>query len=739
MRRNTALSLLALACAAGLPAQEPATSPEAEPRSRPEAGTTALAPASPAGQIPPAPPPTFPAEIEQVIVDLVVADKKGNPVAGITRDDLIVEEDDLPQSIATFEAIELPLEPSPVSPPPPRISVNTSLEAQRGRTFVVVFDDMHITTYRAREAKAAVASFLENGVREGDSVTLISTSGGTWWTSRMNAGRDGLVDAVRAFDGRYIPDTSVERMSDWEAMRIHVHRDPQIARRVYRRFQTYGVVMRQSAEDYRDPLYRSDADPFVISRAAEVYYTARGRSRVTLEMLERAANGLAGAKGRKSIILVSEGFVYDPSVEEFGRLSEACRRANTAIYFVNARGLEAMPTYLTAQFGPAPPEQDIGFMFAESSEAASGSDYVASDSGGFTVRDTNDLADGIRRIADEMRVYYLLGYMPTNTTRDGEFRKIEVKLKKGRGEDLKIRARKGYYAPTADGSRVIRVKEGIDPVIQTVLDSPWDEDGIPLRMTHYVGAEKMLGKAEVRIATEVDIRGLQFEKTADRENAAIEFLLVVAHRESGEYFRYDEKIDLKLNESTRERLNRFWFTIVRDFELQPGDQLAKMVIREPSTGAVGSVVHYFEVPPLDGFRVSTPIITDSSEPDSEGPGVRPKPLARREFPQGVNLVCTFEVFGAAQDQNGMPQVVQGYRVERSDGVLWTGAEESVIRPTSLGVLSRLIAFTLSDAQPGDYEMRLTFRDDLSGETVELKEPFEVVPADPEEAAFATGG
>jgi hypothetical protein len=248
-----------------------------------------------------------------------------------------------------------------------------------------------------------------------------------------------------------------------------------------------------------------------------------------------------------------------------------------------------------------------------------------------------------------------------------------------------------------------------------------------------VGAETMPGKAEVRIATEVDIRGLEFKRIADREKATIDFLLVVVQRESGEHFRYDEKIDLKLDESTRQRMNRFWFTVVRDFELQPGDHLAKVVIREPSTGVVGSVVRHFDVPPLDGFRVSTPIITDSSEPDREGPGVRPKPLVRREFPQGINVVCSFDVFGAAQDENGMPRVVQGYRVERSDGVYLTGVEESLIRPTSLGALSRLIGFSLRDAQPGDYEMRLTFRDELSGETLELKEPFEVVPADPEGA------
>ena len=56
-----------------------------------------------------------------------------------------------------------------------------------------------------------------------------------------------------------------------------------------------------------------------------------------------------------------------------------------------------------------------------------------------------DLDRGIERIGRETRIYYLLGYNSTNTARDGKFRKIEVELKEGK--DLKVRARKGYYAP----------------------------------------------------------------------------------------------------------------------------------------------------------------------------------------------------------------------------------------------------------------------------------------------------
>jgi hypothetical protein len=455
---------------------------------------------------------------------------------------------------------------------------------------------------------------------------------------------------------------------------------------------------------------------------------------LTLDALERAARGLTTARGRKSILLVSEGFIYDPSAEDFKDVAEACRRANAAIYFVDARGLEAMPAHMTVQFGPPVPEPDLGFVFAETREAAGGSESVAADSGGFTVRNTNDLESAIGRIADETRVYYLIGYVPTNTARDGMFRKIEVELRKGSGKDLKIRARKGYYAPTPDGSRQVAATPGVDPVLQTVLDSPWAEDGIPMRMTDYVGAEKILGKAEVRIATEVDIRGLDSEEVEGRHRASFEFLLVVVHRESGEYFRYGQTVDMNLRPSTRERLNRLWFPIVREFDLPPGHHQARMVVREAKSGAVGSVAHDFEVPPLGPFRVSTPVITDVHQPSTAGPGLKPDVVARRAFPQGSDIVCLFEVFGAARDENGAPQVVQGHRVERSDGVVYLEMPESVIPPTSQGALSRLVGFSLRDAVPGDYEMRLTFRDEVSGEKIELREPFQVVPAEGAEQA-----
>ncbi len=52
------------------------------------------------------------------------------------------------------------------------------------------------------------------------------------------------------------------------------------------------------------------------------------------------------------------------------------------------------------------------------------------------------LRDAFDQIAQELRSQYSLGYTPTNTNADGGFRKLEIRSK----PDLKIQARKGYYA-----------------------------------------------------------------------------------------------------------------------------------------------------------------------------------------------------------------------------------------------------------------------------------------------------
>ena len=708
------VSLLVISFCIPLPSAASPQTPQT-----PESPAPGPAPATPAPAESPAP--SFPAQVEQVTVDVVVTDKKGTPITGLGRQDFVLSEDGDPQNIATFEAVQVPPATAPQAPAErPRVSTNTAPEVHSGRTFVILFDDIHLTPFQARRAKGAVQEFLTSGLREGDRVTLVASGGGAWWSTRMQAGRDELITLLKRLEGRHIPDHSPERMTDYEALRIHIYRDPQVMERVARRFETYGVN-NSSSQDTGG----ADPNPLMSARATEIYYQATARNRITLDIMERVLTSLAGTKGRKSLILVSEGFIYDPNMDEFKKVVQASRRSNAAVYFLDTRGLEGMPEAMTAEFGPMIDERDLGAAFSETIEASEGSESLASDSGGFSVRNTNDLTKGIKRIADESQAYYLLGYSPTNAKRDGRFRKIQVKVPAGKG--YQVRARKGYYAPLEGRNALQRKPGSTDPDIQSALDSPFDVTEIPLRMTAYVFDETILGKANVAIVTEAQVRDFAFKEEGGRFRDDLEFLLVAAHRETGEFFRYDQKVEMKLLPATRDKL--VWYTLTRDFELAPGGYQAKIVVRDKNSGRIGTLVHEFEVPPLGPFRVSTPILSDTLQPlpPGEKKGTpQPTLLARRSFAPGAMLLAQFEVYGAAKEKgSGMPRVTAGYQIRRNDGTVVTRVDPTPIQPTSLGRVLRMVGTKLDDSPPGDYEIVLSLKDEVAGKTLEIKEPFSV--------------
>ena len=60
-----------------------------------------------------------------------------------------------------------------------------------------------------------------------------------------------------------------------------------------------------------------------------------------------------------------------------------------------------------------------------------------------------DLEPVYRRIAAEIHGQYIVGYVPTNTIRDGQWRKVDFRLKRAASERLQLRTRPGYFAPVA--------------------------------------------------------------------------------------------------------------------------------------------------------------------------------------------------------------------------------------------------------------------------------------------------
>jgi VWFA-related protein len=71
---------------------------------------------------------------------------------------------------------------------------------------------------------------------------------------------------------------------------------------------------------------------------------------------------------------------------------------------------------------------------------------ITDETGGrmIVVNSEKHLLEAFDQISEELRSQYTLGYYPTNTARDGQFRKIKVEVT---DHSDKVLARKGYYAP----------------------------------------------------------------------------------------------------------------------------------------------------------------------------------------------------------------------------------------------------------------------------------------------------
>jgi VWFA-related protein len=675
----------------------------------------------------------FTGEVEQVTVDVVVTSKDGAPVTGLTLADFSVFDEGEAKAVSYFEEIHHPgpepSEPLVGVPQRPRVVTNRLPPQERGRTFLIVFDNIHMSPLGAEPAKAAVVAFLEKGVSEGDQVSLLATGGDVWWGTRMNAGRADLIAILNRLDGLRVREHATERMTDHEASRIFLYEDTNTAQRVEKRFAHYGTHSRQglmnSTEETRQTSYRGQIDGYVMARAKETYFKLRARMGVTLGLLERALVPLAKDQSRKSIILISEGFVYDPSHARWKRVIESARRANASVYFVDTTGLAAMSAIYSAEFissrGDATAPTDLLAALADVSQEGEGSHSLAADTGGFSIRNSNGFAQRAARIGQESRSYYLLGYAPGDIPHDGKFRKINVKV---RGKDIEVHFRKGYYAPSLDPVPEAPLDKGTDVDLQRALDSTASLDEIPIRMTSYVLEESMLGKVRAMIVADVDLSQIQFQDSAGKPTGTMDTLLVLSHRDSGEVQRTDQTVELSLKQAVPDTPS--WYSLVRQFDVPSGGYQARLVVRDNNSARVGTVVLEFEVQDPDGLRITTPILTDTLQPAREEGAFVPVPLARRTFSRAEPLYCRFDVYGMERDADGMPAVTAGHQVRRTEGGVALSEAPTRITPTSLGAVGRRIGISLAGIEPGEYDLVLTVKDELSGASLESTEPFTVV-------------
>jgi VWFA-related protein len=175
-------------------------------------------------------------------------------------------------------------------------------------------------------------------------------------------------------------------------------------------------------------------------------------------------NGLRSLPGRKTVVFFSEGLAIPANVQaQFRSVIHGANRANVSVYAMDAAGLraESMNAETRKEMQQAQARRlrvlesgrdDASGAMTRGLERnedllrlhpESGLGQLAAETGGFLIRDTNDAASAFRRIEEDMRFHYLIGYTPSNERWDGKFRSITVKVSR---PGVRVQSRQGYYA-----------------------------------------------------------------------------------------------------------------------------------------------------------------------------------------------------------------------------------------------------------------------------------------------------
>ena len=155
------------------------------------------------------------------------------------------------------------------------------------------------------------------------------------------------------------------------------------------------------------------------------------RGTVLYDAVYLAANDmLAHESGRKAIILITDGEDQGSKLNLKDSI-EAAQKADAIIYGI---------LYVDRQFyGGFNGGFNIGYS------GSSVLKQMAEETGGrlFEVSKNNSLQSIFTQIQDEMRTQYQISYTPTNSRKDGTYRKIDLRT---HDKDQKVQVRKGYYA-----------------------------------------------------------------------------------------------------------------------------------------------------------------------------------------------------------------------------------------------------------------------------------------------------
>ena len=531
--------------------------------------TVLAAAAVPAGAAAPQEPPRFTAGVELARLDVEVTDAQGRPIRDLRASEVEIVEDGARRPVALLQHVRTPAgSHADAARRTVGGDVSTNQGAPRGRLYVFVFDQSHITPRNEQAARRAAEGFLRTRVRPGDRVALYGLPGPgprTGFTSDVGRVIAALPNLSGARDPVHF--TSIGEIREFEAYEIG-RGNQEILQQVLLRLNGGPGA---TAMDVRD------AARSVVSRADF-------RARQFLDTFADLIRQLRLMEGRKDVILVSEGFHDDNVGRDLERVAAAAAQSYSTVYALDVNRRESNieeRTLLGAQ----------RFTAIQSRVSPLGTLAVETD-GELFVQAARRLDAVLERIGGRAADYYLVGFEPAAAGEDRdpeEYRRVSVRVNR---PGARVSTRTGYAVggdnPASRGRR---------RAIDAALGAPFALQGLRVDYTTYVLRGDTPGLASVVLSLEAEL-----PVAAARAGAAADVVFVVRDARTGRAVASGtDVIALPAAPSPGRPAGQGFYRV--QFEAPPGLYLMRAVVREPG-GQIGSADRRFEIRSMNGPGVS---------------------------------------------------------------------------------------------------------------------------------------
>ncbi|MDR3719127.1 MAG: VWA domain-containing protein [Bryobacteraceae bacterium] len=533
-----------------------------------------------------------------VELSVVAHDKQGRPIQDLTRDDFVIFDSDKQRDIAVFAVQTAEPGPPPGAPQQGQITLSNRAPRQTEHptaATVILFDSLNLgdldsLLYGQRE----LLKFLQT-LHPGDPVALYLLAGPQVRVIHdFTDSIDSLVNAAQRASGKLPLNGSGA-------------------------YSGFGLGQFSALSNFLG-----------VSRLDLSSLERRTTQEWTLSGLEAIANRLEGIPGRKNLVWITRGVDLTTQMdissfvaaETFGanhelevysarvkRLTSVFNRADVAVYPIDPQGLmtdldvvgRPIPTSpigsngVSASSGPVGhassggaaepmPQPSSAVPFMETRSAVNSPnwasmDMFADETGGRAFYNANDMVGSIRRAFEDAKVTYLLGFYVDDSSWDGKYHKLYVRIRR---PGTQLRARRGYWASSAREENAEQREESL----HNAASSPLEATGIGVTL-NLESNPLPLGAHDLVI--KVDPRDVRFAQRNGRWNADLDVLFVELTPDGRSLGGQKDQVQCRFSENTYAQTMDLGLFLPRQIYVAPGGARLRVVVRDESTGAEGSI------------------------------------------------------------------------------------------------------------------------------------------------------